>query len=400
MRFSYSSCLFAFALATGLFASLQAQDANVKQAQSADIGVINDVDVTVTDVTEEKLNHPPKREIKFERLTKPLKQKLTKADPKLFEQKYLARFELAVPPDSDNFSFSSYCRDRYGYIPKVALLGQILLVRPGSGLGGGNSTAADSFSEMIKALPTMDSPAKEEREFFSTFKYTEGMLTVVPGYSNTSSSKALAWQITILGINPELVELRAKALLTILDSGSCRPMQLQIFKKREPLCEQLREQRKAEQKALQTINAAQEELKSFADFTPDMLSNLRVQQLQLEVDLAGVKARIAACDRLLAGNALKPERRSQVEDVKVAAEIEFSGFEARLSKSNEFIGKVKAKVDLLGKSLNAESQRRVASNKIRGLEQEINAIDAAIRVFAPLPLVDNKIVVQPLEWTQ
>ena len=99
----------------------------------------------------------------------------------------------------------------------------------------------------------------------------------------------------------------------------------------------------------------QDELKSYLDFTPDMLSNLRVQQLQLDVDLAGVKARIAACERLLAQPALKADRRNQIEDLKVAAEIEFSGFEARLAKSNEFIGKVKTKIELLSKLSSADS---------------------------------------------
>ena len=122
----------------------------------------------------------------------------------------------------------------------------------------------------------------------------------------------------------------------------------------------------------------QKELKSDVDFTPDMLPNLRVQQLQLEVDLAGVKARIAACDRLLAGTALKPERRSQVEDLKVAAEIEFSGFEARLTKSNEIITRVKSKIDLVSHLTTAEAEQKKARTKAVSLERQIKYIDGAI----------------------
>jgi hypothetical protein len=127
---------------------------------------------------------------------------------------------------------------------------------------------------------------------------------------------------------------------------------------------------------------------------------LRVQQLQLDVDLAGVKARIAACDRLLSGTTLKPERRSQVEDLKVAAEIEFSGFEARLTKSNEIIGKVKTKVDLLSKLSTAQRSAQRSGGTVQQLEEQIKSIDVAIRAYAPLPLVDNKVIIQPLEWTQ
>jgi hypothetical protein len=118
------------------------------------------------------------------------------------------------------------------------------------------------------------------------------------------------------------------------------------------------------------------------------------------VDLAGVKARIAACDRLLANAALKPERRSQIEDLKVTAEIEFAGFEARLTKSNEIISRLKTKVDLLSKLTTAEAEQKKARSKSGYLEEEIRFIDAAIRAYAPLALVDNKITIQPLEWTQ
>lgn len=38
--------------------------------------------------------------------------------------------------------------------------------------------------------------------------------------------------------------------------------------------------------------------------------------------------------------------------------------------------------------------------KVLRLESQIKQIDAAIHAYAPLPLVDNKITVQPLEWTQ
>jgi chromosome segregation ATPase len=189
-------------------------------------------------------------------------------------------------------------------------------------------------------------------------------------------------------------------LLTLLDDGAFRPIRREIFKKREPLCQQLREQRKTREAAKQTASTVEEELKSYVDYTPDMLSNLRVQQLQLEVELAGVQARIATCEKFLARPNLKSERQNQLEDVKVAAEIELSGFEARRMKSEEFIRKVKTKNVLAANFDKATSAHSIAQNRIRELEQQIKNIDAAIHAYAPLPLVDNKIVVQPLEWTQ
>jgi hypothetical protein len=393
MRFLSSLALLAM-LGTCHLPSLLAQGRDPKDLQpnTAPLGVINDVDVTVTDMTEEKLSNPPKREIRIERLDEPLKSKLPKADPKLFEQKFAATLRVRIRNRVANVPL-----DERGRLPLLANLGSV----NGTGsnyVSSSSVSAAEFFTKVIAAVPTAGLPAKEEREFFSDPQvYGEMLLLTVLADQGLTSSGG-HWQFTIFGTTPQLVEKRATALLEILDRGGSQPVQLAIFKQREPLCTQLRNHRKTVEDANRAVNSLQEQSKGYADFTPDMLSNLRVQQLQLEVDLAGVKARIAACDRVLAGSALKPERRSQLEDLKVAAEIELAGYEARLMKSLEFIAKVKAKMELLGKVSTLESVQSLSGDKIRQLESHIRSIDVVIRSYGPLPLVDNKITVQPLEW--
>src|SRR6185436_2288977 len=95
MRFLSSLALLAV-LVTCHVPSLLAQGRDLKELQPTPLGVINDVDITVTDLTEEKLNNPPKREIKVERLDEPLKSKLPKADPKLFEQKLASTLRVQI----------------------------------------------------------------------------------------------------------------------------------------------------------------------------------------------------------------------------------------------------------------------------------------------------------------
>ncbi|MBC7854894.1 MAG: hypothetical protein IAF94_15790 [Pirellulaceae bacterium] len=384
----------AAALGTCLVTSLTAQELEVKQPQPAVLGVINDVDVTVTDLTEEKINNSPKREVKLERLAESLKLKLPKADPKLFEQKFAATFRLVISPQTRNFASFVYEGD--GDAQHLAFIGQGRLLYPQD--SGGSDLPSSTFQRMIKALPKDVSPAKEERELFTNPENFGALINVVAGEYDRAENTY--WHFSFLGTTPEQVELRSKAVLTILDQGASRPIQLAILKRREPLCVQLRDQRKAVESAQRMSNVLQDELKSLADFTPDMLPNLRVQQMQLDVDLAGVQARIAACERLLEKTPQKVERRNQIEDLKVAAEIESSGFEARRAKSEEFIVKVKAKVELGTKLAKAEQSRKVALGGVRNSEEQIKRVDAAIHAYAPLPLVDNKITVQPLEWTQ
>jgi hypothetical protein len=395
MRF-LSSLFLPLALGAFLVPSLVAQDREVKQPQPAAIGVINDVDVTVTDLTEEKLNNPPKREIRVERVDEPLKLKLPKADPKLFEQKFAATMRLKIP---NSGKYLAFLREKNGRVPPTAYPSGVRGTDPQLSQGVGIA-ASDFFGQLIAALPSTGAPAKEEREFLSDPKVF-GELLLLTSFPDVSTIPSFStnWELTILGTTPELVEVRATALLTTLDRGLSRPIQLTIFKQREPLCKELQEKRKAQEASQRIWSVAEEELKSYADFTSDMLSGLRVQQLQLDVDLAGVKARIAACEKLLAQPALKAERRNQIEDVKVAAEIELSGFEAKRTKSEEFVGKVKTRNALAAKSIESHFAYETARGKIRNLEEKIKNVDAAVHANAPLPL-DNKITVQPLEWTQ
>ena len=386
--------LLPFAMGTCLVTSLWAQEREVKQPQPAAIGVINDLDVTVTDLTEEKLNNPPKREIKFERSKDTFKRKLGKPNPKLFEQKYVANFQVKTPANGHEFR-GNIVAD--GDVSRLQYIGEVSLVSPQTTSAPGK--LCESFRRMIKYLPPGETIAKEALEFFADPQTIGGMWNI-SHYLDMERATPGGWNIFVLGATPEEAEDRAKALLALLDQGACRPMQLGIFKKRETFCVQLRDQRKSLEATQRTMSAADEELKSYMDFTPDMLPNLRVQQLQLEIDLAGVTARIAACSRLLAQPALKAERRNQFEDLKIAAEIELSGFEARRTKSEEFIGKVKTKIDLLSKHSTAENGQKKVHAAIEGSEQLIRYYERAVRAYAPLPLVDNKVTVQPLEWTQ
>jgi len=252
---------------------------------------------------------------------------------------------------------------------------------------------------MIQFLPEGNPIAKAELEFFADPQTMAGLVTMFP-FVNEKESVARSWRFVVLGASPEEAEKRATALITLLDLGAFRPIQLEIFKGRQLMCKNLQHERQRLSSAQMFVAAAQKELKEYADFTPEMLPDLRVQQLQLDVDLAGVKARIATCEKLLSQPSMKPERRNQIEDLKVAAEIEYSGFEARRAKSQEFISKVKMKIELLSRLSKPDFERKVAEGQIETYEGNIKMTDAAIRAWTPLPLVDNKITVQPLEWTQ
>ena len=375
-------------------AALLAQDVPSRQPMPAPIGVINDVDVLVTNVTLEKLDNPPKREIRFVRVMVPVKQKLVRVDPKLIEQKYAAIVQLELPQE---FEGARYLREPDVEYSLQFWSDSYLLNPRRHGDSPRNTPQSDVLKRMLKFIPEGRQPAADELEFF-TSTVDEGLLIPI----NQQFLGILGpYQrgFHILAVTPDQAERRAEAFLTILDQGFSRPMQMALFKKRGPRTSELVANRKLLTATLAEVDRIKRELESYTDFTPEMLPGLRVQQLQLDVDLAGVTARIKTCDRLLAQGG-KPERQQQLEDAKIAAEIELSGFEARRAKSEEFVGKVKKKIELSVKHIDVQNERAKLAERIGINERNIHILDEVIQQHSPLPLVDGKVIIAPLEWTQ
>ena len=89
---------------------------------------------------------------------------------------------------------------------------------------------------MTKFLPGGETLAKEELDFFANPETLGGMLSISSYVDNRERTNVRYWVFSVLGTTPEEAEKRAKALLLLLDQGAFRPIQLEIFKRREPLC--------------------------------------------------------------------------------------------------------------------------------------------------------------------
>jgi len=387
-----------------------------------------ETDPCITELTAEKLDNPPERKTKYERLEEPWKERLL--DVKVADQKYAAVIRIQVPfRHGKPFDPDSKYKDTNGRFAEQLLqsreskefkntwelqrfLGQLLL-EPSPGRVGAGVLSEESFKEpfkrMLAQIPAGRLPPEEQLAFFSApnvSSYVDSSwLDARGGIKGNTSRRSSDFSgkqhdIRILAISPEEAEQRARTMLMILDQGFSRPIQVALFKERMKSCGGLPEARAksaASQKEYDTLNA---KLKEYEEFTADMLSGLRVQQLQMEVDLAGVKARLETCERLLSKLPRDSGRRKQIEDAKIGAEIELSGFEARRAKAAEFVAKVKdrnelsTKLGLAGdKSKNTKQQLDYYIAYLRELDNEIEA-------FGPVRLVDDKVTIHPLEWVQ
>jgi hypothetical protein len=205
--------------------------------------------------------------------------------------------------------------------------------------------------------------------------------------------------LSVLGATPEQAEQRAKALLTILDQGFSRPSQIALFKLREQACEQFRDSQQKAEAAEKEHQSMVAELKQYADFPNDTLTGLRVQLFQWEAELAGLQAKVEACDKLLAAGPAA-ERRKQIEEAKVAAQIELAGCEARRAKSASFIAKVKQREEVASKTNAASGSLASAQRAQSQITARIKRIDEELATFAPVHLVDDTVIIQPVEWTK
>jgi hypothetical protein len=376
-------------------------------------------DPCVTDLTLEKLDNPPERKTKFERSDEVWKERLT--DVKVADQKFVAIVRIKVPelkvPGMSPGSPKQFGQmadfgddEKHKDLISLQYLRGVPLLNPSgysTSVGGGlrrapadpsPETAGLMLKRMLEKIPADRQPAKEYQEFFSGAENFRLFL-----FPNRDFRQSDERRLEILAATGDEAEARARALLLILDQGFSRPLQMGLFKLRTEYCATLRETNDKLAAATKSVQDASAKLKDYEEFTADMLSGLRVQQLQLEVDLAGVKAKIATCERLLKQtphDAEHRERLKQIEDSKVAAEIELSGFEARRAKSAEFVAKVRERNELTNRSERAQTESREMKRQQAKYTELIHKADEEIAAFGPVTLVDDRVTIHPLEWTQ
>jgi hypothetical protein len=382
-------------------------------AWSDDPAAEAEVDPCVTDLTEEKLNSPPERKTKYEVVEEAQKMRLSNV--KLVDQKFVAILRIQLPTERGNQPPTArYLTDEAGLRSLEYVETHSLGSTPF--LGNGNTSAGRQsepwLNRLVQHLPADRGPDKATRDFLASpesLRYIHlpgevrddhGEPPPFRGSKLRSETKKQRW-ISILATTPEEAEQRSRDLLSVMDYGFSRPIQVALFGERMKRCKEYEEFKRQLPLAQKSAENVGEKLKDYQEFTPDLLPGLRVQQLQLDVDLAGVKARIATCEKLMAAaRGGKPERLQNIEDAKVAAEIELAGFEARRAKSGEFVTKVKERIELASQRDNAEKAIIRLKENVRLSMSHLKEIDAELVDFAPVQIVDDRVTIHPLEWTQ
>lgn len=335
------------------------------------------VDPTATSWTAEKIENPPKRDLKFEHSDEPLEQRLPslrsrdpfdmRVDPSFLEQKFVAVLRVNTAPPVIQH-------------PNAPPLSQ-------------------QFAGLVKATPEDRLPEEADVKFFTSPEIDHGYFEVkaVDG-STPRRGPANLFEIRILAPTGEIAEARAAAVLTLLDQGGARTMQQEVFAIHQKAAAQWRQARERAEAAEAKILEMQQALQGYQDYAADMLPALRAQHLQIEVERAGVKAEIEAAQKLLAG--ADAATQQQIKSILLPAQIRLASFEAKQALTDQYLAKLREQSELttqLGKARTEhESQRRLERQTANELAQQKNRLDQ----YAPLKVTDNVIHIRPVKWVK
>ena len=343
----------------------------------------------------ETVPSPPKCKLTYEISSEIATVPITKVDTEFLKQEYLAQFTMDIPQVPPSLLKASEPGDR----PE---LGQI---EPLYRLFCAPVFPDRRYSEFLACMPEEHRPPKELADTLrSPFLYAHR----VPsggGFGMPSKDHAeddyerVSYEI--FAPTPERAKELVEGLLCFYAYGLSCPVQTEYVRGKTAESEKLPklhaeiEQAKA---VVAECDRGLKRLKEYADVTAETVSSLRTQQRVLEVDRAGVEARIEACIKVLE-KIKTPTRLGHVESLKITAEIELVGLEARQQAISRIIKNGKDYLALSEKK--RESAKRaeyVRSIIIPQTESGIQWCGDQQKAWAQCPVKDAKVVIRPVKF--
>jgi hypothetical protein len=344
------------------------------------------------EITAEQVANPPERQLEFVESDEPVAVQLPRPDAELLERKYVVTFQLKVPSLN---SGDPYLRE-IGEPERIGG-GYLYRVTASSGFGDrGPTELGKALSRMLEGVPEERRPPAEALTFFDS---TPPDIQTTVSHAVIDGQPVIRRSFTIYANTPDDAKQFVKALLTIFDEGVSRPIQLRLFERLEEQKAQAAPIRDAIEKLQNEIRDLEKEAEEVADYQGELLPALRVQQLQLESEQAGIDSRIAACDKLLKEGGLTVEQADKLRELKTVAAVDLASNEARRKTTAAFVDKVKRSIGIQAK---IDEQKRTLAPQMTEwsrAQSRIRSTQALIKAYQPLE-VDGKVTIRPLVWAK
>jgi hypothetical protein len=342
-----------------------------------------------TDVTEPVI---PKRELTFEDKEEPFEITLFAADPEALRQRFVAvvRLEAIQVMRSPRWRLSDPMH------------------RVQSSVTGSSGVPEGLLYLLVQnaAPDRLPSPDLVEALTAHTPLYVRDYRRHIRGVPDENRPGTSRMEATIsfivLAPTSERVKQLTRAVVTLLDYGFSFPMQRDCLLRKKPEQEKLATLHASLTEIEAEMAGCQKQIEAFAEYedvTQEALNGLITQQRLISVDLAGVRARIAACTKILAGrDRLRPSQVEQVEQIKITAEIELVGLEARKAAIDLIVGKTTERRELSEKLAGAQVRAASVEKRIDSAQSRIEEFQSARQRYEPLSIEGGVIPVHPIKW--
>ena len=159
---------------------------------------------------------------------------------------------------------------------------------------------------------------KMSKEVFSAFA-GQNSVFIKSVLSNDEAGDPAYDQILLLSPTTEGAKQIVEMWFGVYDWGICYPAQKECLDVKKTLLQKLADDSQKLKKTEANMSDAEQgvdKYKEFADITHEALVGLTTQRRMLESDLAGIKARLEACQQMLAKGNMPPARMDQVETAR------------------------------------------------------------------------------------
>lgn len=338
----------------------------------------------------------PERKLTFDVSEEEQPMAFRGADPELLEQRYCANVLVVGPSRLRVTAFGTIGREAItGYSAAVNRHKFLLFDR--------SKPSAAMLKSALDEMPKERLPSEEVVSLLRMGGPPYLRRSYVHSGAGPEDDKYLI-QFTILAPTSERAKELVQGVLSFYDFGVFYPLQREALAVKGAYEKGLPENRASLKNAQDELAGCDKQLaglKQFEDITQEALVNFITQQRLISVDMQGVKARIAACNKILGGGTerrLTPSRVEQLETLKITAEIELVGLAARKEALEDLVNKGRERRKVFAKRVQARN--RVGSLE-RGISQILEGIthyEAELKKCVPYPVQDGKVVIRRIKW--
>jgi hypothetical protein len=309
--------------------------------------------------------------LKFEISQEPLRLPANFARSQFIERRYVAEFDVDVPPSTLFGNQGSPAWHSNPIDPAVANLREILRFAPGP------QRPSDGLVEEALGATMTAPPICAAKE----------------GHPLT--------KLRVFAPTADRARIMVQAMLSIYGSGRWVPYQEAYRDSIKADREKLSQERKMTANARAEVadcDKQLESLKGYDDIRAESLVTFTEKRRMLDVDMTYTKARIDACNNILnAREAPTALRIQQAEAIKAAAEIDLAGQEAERTKIETILKNGSRRLELLEKKDKAVLQETDAE-WFDEMEKSLATCISERKGWEACPILGGKVVIRPIKW--